>query len=393
MFGALPEPRPDALMLVSRRFRADNRANKLDLGVGVYRDAEGRASILDVVKHAEALIVRDQPSKAYLPADGDADFVTLMREMVLGTENNALKEQRVAAAQCPGGTGSLHQALALLKRAGKDPVIWVGTPTWPNHIPMIGHQNFAIETYDYFDIPTQSLKFDQMMSALAGAKPGDVVLLHGVCHNPTGADLDHDQWQQVVELVRERALIPLFDFAYQGFGKGSDADAAGVRLMSEQVPELMIAASCSKSFGLYRERTGILIVQCDSRQAAEAVTGSLQTLARLNYSNPPDHGGAIVRTILSDPDLKSRWTEELQEMRERVQSLRHALVKEGQAQSCNLDFTGQQTGLFTTFALTEEQVTELAESHAIHMPATGRINMSGLSITDIPRFVTALRSV
>jgi len=385
-------------MVVSQRFRADARPHKLDLGVGVYRDADGSASVLKVVKQAEALLVETQATKSYLPSNGDSDFVDLMGLLVLGADSAALSDGRLASAQCPGGTGAFHQALALikqttLKQAGKSPAIWVGMPTWPNHLPMLRHQGLAIETYDYYDVSTQSLQFDAMMTALQRAVSGDVVLLHGVCPNPTGADLDLEQWTALTTLIKARGLVPLFDFAYQGFGSGSAADAVGVRMMVEQLPEVLIAASCSKSFGLYRERTGILLVLCERALDVVAVAGSLQLLARLNYSNPPDHGAAIVRTILSDAGLKQRWANELTQMRERVVAIRLGLMAEGQRQSYDLDFVGHQTGLFTTFAISEAQTLKLAEQHAIHLPGTGRINISGLSEVDLPHFVAALKAV
>lgn len=393
MFQNLPALKPDALMLVSQRFRTDPREQKLDLGVGVYRDADGNASIMQTVKQAEALLLEQQASKAYLPADGDKDFVRLMRQMVLGTNAPALSDKRVAAAQCPGGTGSLHQALALLKKAGNAPTIWVGTPTWPNHVPMLAHHGLETRTYEYFDIARQELQFDQMMSALGDASPGDVVLLHGVCHNPTGADLNESQWESLTELVESRSLLPLFDFAYQGFGNGSHEDAVGVRKMAERLPEMLIAASCSKSFGLYRERTGILLCLSENSAQATATTGVLQTLARLNFSNPPAHGSELVRIILSDDELRNRWAEELREMRERTHDIREVLVKEAATQSLDIAYVAQQTGLFTTFPLTKTQTDSLAEKHAIHMPETGRINISGLSQSDIPGFAKALVQV
>ncbi len=393
MFDTVTRTQPDALMLVSQRFHADERSDKLDLGVGVYRDAEGSGTVLQVVKTAEFLLLAEQKTKTYLPPDGDADFVRLMQEMILGSKSKLLHEKRVAGAQCPGGTGAFHQALALLKSTGENPTIWVGTPTWPNHIPMLRDHGFSIETYEYFDVGNQSLLFDGMMSALKRAKPGDVVLLHGVCHNPTGADLTIDQWRELVALAQQRSLTPLFDFAYQGFGNGSDEDAAGVRLMAEQLPETLIAASCSKGFGLYRKRTGILVVVCEEQSQAATITTKLQSLARLNYSNPPDHGGAVVRIILSDPALKLRWAQELRTMRERVTNIRNSLKVEGTRQGYDIDFITDQTGLFTTLAITPKNVSLLAKNHAIHLPETGRINISGISEKDVPRFVSALRSL
>ena len=393
MFQDLDELKPDALVEISKRFRADNRPGKLDLGVGVYRDSDGSSQILGVVKRAELLLLNSQTTKSYLPAGGDTDFIKLMTSMILGSESIAVADGRVAAVQCPGGTGAFHQALALVKQCSKNPTVWVGEPTWPNHLPMLKYHNFAVKTYKYYDVAKKSLQFDQMLSALQSAKAGDLILLHGVCHNPTGADLSYDQWKQVVLLAKNKALIPLIDFAYQGFGQGNDEDARGVRLLAEVLPEALIAASCSKSFGLYRERIGILVSVSGNRETANIISATLHSLARLNYSNPPDHGGGIVRTILADPTLRSQWAGELSDMRQRVRDLRQALAEQGRKQSFDLDFIDNQSGLFATFDLHPTQVQVLAKKHAIHMSETGRINISGLTMNEIERFVCAVRSV
>lgn len=385
MFQSLPEPKLDALVRVGQNFRADNRANKLDLGVGVYRDAEGATPVLAVVKHAEQLLQSGQATKSYLPPDGDAGFVRLMTETVLGFTDAA-----IAAAQAPGGTGAFHQALALIKASGRQSVIWVGTPTWPNHIPMISHQGLRHESYPYYDIAAQRLRFDLMLAALGKARPGDLFLLHGCCHNPTGADLSEDEWRTVADLMAQRGLIPLIDFAYQGFGRSGDEDAMGVRELVARLPRVLVAASCSKSFSLYRERTGIVIVKCENAAEAARTRGTLQGLARVSYSNPPAHGAEIVRTILSDPEVKRQWLAELAQMRERVLQIRKLLVEAGRMRQHNLDFMGQHTGLFATFALTAAQCERMGKEFAIHMPDTGRINIAGLTAESVDRFVDAL---
>lgn len=385
MFQSLPEPKLDALVRVGQNFRADTRADKLDLGIGVYRDADGATPVLSVVKQAEQVLQSRQSTKSYLSPDGDPVFVQLMTELVLGTTDPS-----IAAVQAPGGTGALHQALALIKASGRQPTIWVGTPTWPNHIPMIAHQGLRHETYLYYDIESQSMRFDFLAAALKKAQPGDLFLLHGCCHNPTGADLSAEEWRSIADMMAERGIIPLIDFAYQGFGRGNTEDAAGVRELVARLPRALIAASCSKSFSLYRERTGILIIKCDNTAEALRTRGTLQGLARINYSNPPAHGAEIVRTVLSDPELNQAWHAELAEMRARVVHIRQLLVEAGRMRQLNLDFMGQGTGLFATFAFSAAQCERMGEAFAVHMPDTGRINIAGLTETSINRFVEVL---
>jgi aromatic-amino-acid transaminase len=388
VFQALPEPKLDALVLVAQAFRADQRPHKLDLGVGVYRDAEGATPVMAVVKAAEAQLQQQQPTKSYLPPDGDSEFLSLMLQQLLGAADD-----RTIAVQAPGGTGALHQALALIKATGDKATIWVGTPTWPNHIPMLQHHGLLVQSYAYYDVRTQQLQFDVMLAALRQAAAGDIILLHGCCHNPTGADLNQAQWQQIGDIMVERSLVPLVDFAYQGFGHDNEADAAGVRGLLTRLPRALVAASCSKSFSLYRERIGVLLVQCANSSEAVRARGMLQSLARINYSNPPGHGAAIVRTILSDSGLKAAWQAELAEMRERVQAIRQLLATAGTQHGLDLSFIGKQTGLFATFDLTPEQTAILGRDHAIHMPHTGRINIAGLTTASVAGFVTALRQV
>ncbi|MGL5839891.1 MAG: aromatic amino acid transaminase [Sphingorhabdus sp.] len=388
MFQSLPEPKLDALVLVGQAFRADLRADKLDLGVGVYRDADGATPVMATVKAAEAKLQAEQPTKSYLPPDGDPDFAALMQQQVMVARND-----RTIAVQAPGGTGAFHQALALLKATGETHAVWVGTPTWPNHIPMLQHHGLRVETYPHYSIADQRQLFEEMLAAFNRAQPGDLVLLHGCCHNPTGADLSPAQWEAAGDIVAEHGLIPLVDFAYQGFGRSSDEDAAGVRGLLKRVPRALIAASCSKSFSLYRERTGILIVQCENAPEAARARGMLQSLARLNYSNPPGHGAAIVRTILSDDGLRSDWQNELKDMRERVQTIRAQLARAGDAHGIDMAFIAEQTGLFATFHMTPEQTQIMGRDHAIHMPHTGRINIAGLTTDTVDRFVRALKQV
>ena len=388
MFNSLQTIKSDALVRVAQRLRADARPDKLDLGVGVYRNAFGATPVFAVVKQAEQRLKDSEPSKSYLPPAGDQAFVAVMADVVLGNTSDEL-----VAVQAPGGTGAFHQALALVKATGRAPTIWVGTPTWPNHIPMIAHQGLKIATYLYYDVATQSLLFNQLWSALQSAKRGDLFLMHGCCHNPTGADLSEAQWVRIVDLMAIRGVVPIVDFAYQGLGRGSDDDAYGVRLLFKNLPRAFIAASCSKSFGLYRERTGMLIVKCENSAEAVRVRGTLESLARLNFSNPPSHGAAVVRTILEDPVLKEAWKAELAEMRERVQSVRTTLSGYASLTELNLEFLREGSGLFATLDLNAAQCERLGNEFAIHLPDTGRINIAGLSSKTVPRFLDAVLAV
>ena len=388
MFNSLPTIKSDALVRVAQRLRADSRPDKLDLGVGVYRDADGTTPVFAVVKQSEQRLKDSEPSKSYLPPDGDPVFVAAMIDIVLGKAGDEF-----VAVQTPGGTGAFHQALALVKATGREPTIWVGTPTWPNHIPMIAHQGLKFATYPFYDVATQSLLFDQISSALQSAERGDLFLLHGCCHNPTGADLSEAQWVHIIDLMATRGVIPIVDFAYQGLGRGSDDDAYGVRLLFKKMPRAFIATSCSKSFGLYRERTGILIVKCESSAEAAKVEGTLQSLARINFSNPPSHGAAIVRTVLEDPMLKEAWQAELTKMRERVRSVRTTLSEYGSFIEVNLEFLQKGSGLFATLDLNVTQCERMGTEFAIHLPDTGRINIAGLSSKTVPRFLDAVLAV
>lgn len=388
MFNRLPKAKLDALVRVGQRLRADNRPEKLDLGVGVYRDAEGLTPVLGVVKIAEQDLKNVQTTKSYLPPDGDPEFLKLMIDLVLTKDTPEL-----AAAQAPGGTGAFHQALALIKATGKDTRIWVGTPTWPNHIPMIEHSGLRYQTYAYYDIGTQSPCFEILVNAMERADRGDLFLLHGCCHNPTGSDLSREQWREIADVMQKKGLIALIDFAYQGFGRGCDEDALGVRLLAASLPHVIIAASCSKSFSLYQERTGIIIVKCETDAEAIRVQCSLQSLARHNYSNPPGHGSAVVRTILNSPTLREQWMSELATMRNRVTSIRHQLAMTGSIAGLDFEWIGKGNGLFATFDMTPAQCERMGSEFAIHMPDTGRINIAGLTQENVERFAIALKSV
>ncbi len=393
MFETLASPKSDALVIVSRQYRADQRANKLDFGVGVYRDSYGQTPVLAAVKQAELLLQASQPTKAYVAPDGDQEFVQLLTDVILGPNLAGDMASRLVGAQSVGGTGAFRLACELIAVSGKDRKIWVGLPTWPNHVPLLNAAGLAVQTYPYFNLQDQSVMLTEMTAALERADAGDIVLLHGCCHNPTGADISDADWTTIGEICLRRGLIPLIDLAYQGLGRGNDADAAGVRQLFTALPEIMVAASCSKSFGLYRERTGALLVLSANSAVADTVRGTVQSLARVIYSMPPDHGASVVRIILSDVDLRASWQAELSAMRERIALMRRLLAASGVDARLKLSALADQTGLFTTLPITSADVALLREKYAIFMPDNGRLNMAGLTENSVPQLVAALTEI
>lgn len=377
---------PDALLALIGLYRADPRPDKIDVGVGVYRNPRGDTPVFGAVKQAEQRLFAEQSTKAYLGPEGDVGFFERLAPLIFG---HCSPGARLSGLQTPGGTGALRLAAELIAGARPNARILVGTPTWPNHLPIFAAAGVEIASYSYFDINTQTLLFDVMVDALEQAHPGDVVLLHGCCHNPTGADLDNAQWATVAEVIAERGLLPLIDLAYQGLGSGLDADAGGVRLVLGGVDEALIAYSCDKNFGLYRERTGALFALVPDAGTAAVTQSNLLALARANWSMPPDHGAATVRIILEDEGLTAQWALELATMCSRLNGVRHLLAE--------LDPTltplRGHRGLFATLPLSPDQVRRLREDHAVYMAGSGRINVAGLTDESAPRFVSALDQV
>ncbi|HEV2745937.1 MAG TPA: amino acid aminotransferase [Allosphingosinicella sp.] len=377
------EPKPsDSLLTLIALAEADPRPGKVDVGVGVYRDAAGNTPILRAVKAAEKILLETQPTKAYLGSQGDARFVELIEPILFG----GVHDERIVGVQTPGGCGALRLGAELIEAANPDARIFVGQPTWPNHAPLIGCAGVEMVDYPYYAKDSRTVCFDRMMEALKGAEAGDLVLLHGCCHNPTGADLDPGQWRAVAELVATRGLVPYVDLAYQGLGNGLEADAAGTRLVVEAADQAIVAHSCDKNFGLYRERTGSLFVKGSSRANAEVIFGNLLSLARTLWSMPPDHGAAVVRTILDDPRLRADWHAELQEMCARIRCLRERLAGYDE----RLAYIAGQNGMFSMLPLTPEAVLELRASHGIYMAASGRFNVVGLSDDNVDAFAAAV---
>lgn len=380
----LGEQPADALLALIALANADPRPNKIDVGVGVYRDAAGNTPILRSVKQAEKILWETQETKSYLGSHGDARFVELIKPIVFGA--GAAGDDRIVGVQTPGGCGALRLGAELIAKADPDARILVGTPTWPNHEPLIGAAGVAMVDYPYYDKAATAIRFDAMADALNAANAGDLVLLHGCCHNPTGADLDLDQWKIVADIVAKRGLIPFVDLAYQGLGDGLEEDAAGARLVIAAADQALIAQSCDKNFGCYRDRLGSLFVKMPTAAGAAKVMGNLLSLARTMWSMPPDHMAAVVRIILDDPALAADWRAELIEMGARIRQLRAKLG----AADPRLAYIAGQKGMFSMLPVTPQQVLAIREKHGIYMAGSGRFNVVGLSDSNVDHFARAV---
>ncbi|MBL8265838.1 aromatic amino acid transaminase [Steroidobacter sp.] len=389
---ALPE---DPILGLMAAFRADPAPVKIDLGVGVYKDEHGKTPVLAAVRAAEAAVLAEQQTKTYLGPAGNEQFNALMSQLILGDKHTALTSGRVRALQAPGGCGALRLGAELLTTTGSRPTIHVSDPTWANHVPLLSGAGLKLERYPYFDTRSGTVRFDAMLERLNTLPAGDVVLLHGCCHNPTGADLSLAQWRQIADVLLQRRLIPYVDLAYQGLGEGITEDSEGTRLIAATVPEALIAVSCSKNFGLYRERVGLLMVLAGNETQAVASASHLRKIARGIYSMPPDHGAAIVARILSDAKLSNDWRNEVNAMRERMMTLRRALSK-ALAATCTAEMAAavdQQRGMFSTLAVTPEAADTLREKHHIYMTRDGRINIAGISLESVDYIARAIGSV
>jgi aromatic-amino-acid transaminase len=381
--ASLPPVNDDSLLALIAMAAADPRADKIDVGVGVFRDAAGQTPILKVIKQAERILLETQTSKSYLGGAGDKRFAELLRPILLGEH---AQDQRIAGFQTPGGCGALRLGFELIRTANPNARVLVGTPTWPNHAPIIRGVGLEIVEYPYYDRDNATIRFDDMLRALRQAGEGDVVLLHGCCHNPTGADLDEQQWAEVTEVVVERGLLPLVDIAYQGFGRGLDEDSAGLRGLLSACDEVIAAQSCDKSFSVYRDRVGSLFVKTGSDGATATAMAHLFQRAREMWSMPPDHGAAAVRIILDDPQIKADWRIELDAMRERINAVRRRIANSDP----RLAFVGKQFGMFSILPLSKEKVVKLRSEHAIYMADSGRFNVVGMADATIDRFTSAV---
>ena len=384
-----PQPQDKILQLIAM-FREDPRKTKIDLGVGVYKDATGLTPVMRAVKAAERKLWETETTKTYTGLAGEPAYNAAMLGLILGEGFGP----RAASVATPGGTGAIRQALELIRLATPGATVWISAPTWPNHPSIIKYLGMTMAEYRYFDATTRGVDFAGLIEDLGRVAPGDVVLLHGCCHNPTGANLDLTQWHEVITLLAARGAVPLVDLAYQGFGDGLDADAAATRLVAEAFPEVLIAASCSKNFGIYRERTGILIALTTPERKA-VVQGNLNFLNRQNYSFPPDHGARLVTMILEDAALTADWKAELEEVRQSMLGLRQQLAAELRkaTNSDRFDFVATHRGMFSRLGLTEAEVALLREEHAIYMVGDSRINIAGLNRETVPVLAAAIASV
>lgn len=379
----LPPVINDSLLALITLCAADPRPEKIDVGVGVFRDSAGNTPILKVIKAAEQRLLDTQKSKSYLGSAGDKRFAQLLRPILLGEH---AQDERIVGVQTPGGCGALRLGFELLATANQKARVFLGTPTWPNHPPIIRAVGLAVVEYPYYERGQAAVRFEDMLEALGSGEPGDVALLHGCCHNPTGADLDEKQWRRVRDVVVERGLIPFVDIAYQGFGRGLDEDAYGVHLMLESCDELILAQSCDKNFSVYRDRVGSLWIKSGSRETSEKAMGHVFQRAREMWSMPPDHGAAAVHIVLEDQELRERWLVELAAMRDRINAVRQQIA----AADPRLAFIGRQFGMFSMLPLSKEQVLRLREEDAIYMADSGRFNVVGMGDGQIGRFIAAV---
>lgn len=395
MFEVLPALAPDPILGLSAAFRADPNPNKIDLGVGVYKDEQGNTPIVGAVAQAQLRLLETETSKTYITPQGVQGYIDGMLELLLGKGNQAVLGNRVAAVQAPGGCGALRILAELLKRCNDNGKVWVSDPTWANHIPLIGNAGLELATYPYFDKNTASIKFDEMLATLKTIPKGDVVLLHACCHNPTGADLTQDQWRQVAEAAQQQGWLPFIDSAYLGFGDDLETDAFGMRLMVESVPEVIIAASCSKNFGLYRERVGLAVMVTANSAQTPIVQSQIQAIARGIYSMPPSYGGALVDIILHDEALKASWVAEVDEMRNRMRDLRSLLVNKLAENGAQKDFSfvNQQKGMFSFLCISPEQVKAVRAEHSVYFVDSSRVNIAGINLTNVDALAKALVSV
>jgi len=389
IFKNLQQQPPDKILALMTAFKEDPRDQKLDLGVGVYKDPTGITPIMRSIKLAEKKWWEIESSKSYVGLVGDPEFSDAMLSLVLG---NSIPRNLIASAATPGGTGAVRQGFELFKIANPGVRVFVSDPTWPNHISILQYLNIPFETYRYFDNETRGVDFDSMVSDLSRAKAGDVILLHGCCHNPTGANLDKQQWKIIIDLLNKNGATPMIDLAYQGFGDGLEEDAYATRLIAESVPETVIASSCSKNFGIYRERAGLLMLISQDSSKRNINQSMLAYLNRQNYSFPPDHGSRLVSIVLNDKDLRSDWMSELEDIRTSLLNLRVQLADELQkiSGSDRFSFIASHRGMFSRLGATPSQVEKMRKEFGIYMVSDSRFNVAGLNNDTVPALAKAI---
>ena len=394
MFEGLKAAPPDPIMDLKESYKADENPAKVNLTVGVYQDDDGFTPVFRSVKLAEAQLLEDETTKAYLKIEGSDEYAAAVQEMIFGGEHEVVASGRAVTAHTPGGTGALRVGGELTKRIRPKATVWVSDPTWPNHPNVFGAAGLKVQTYAYFDPETRGLALDAMIDALGCVPAGDVVLLHGCCHNPTGVDPTAEQWNQIADLIAERELVPFVDLAYQGLGDGLRQDTLGVLALSRPGQELMIASSLSKNFGLYRERVGALTVVARSKEAALVCLSHVKKCIRANYSNPPGHGAAIATKVLGDPKLRAEWEQEVLGMCERINKLRDRFAAGLEARTGrDFSFIRRQRGVFSYTGLTEEQVHRLRSASSIYMLDSGRVNVAGLNSDNVDVVCDAIAEV
>lgn len=392
MFQSLQPLPADAILGLIAEHREDPRSQKIDLGVGVYRNAAGETPVLDAVKQAEQRVLDTQVTKAYLGTAGDPGFNTAMQALTFGSSETA---ERVRTLQAPGGSGSLRVAASLILRARPDATLWVGDPTWANHVPLLGGAGLTLKTHPYYDTERHVIRLDAMLDALRSVPKGDMVLLHACCHNPSGLDPTEEQWREIAQVLVERDLVPFIDMAYQGFARDLDEDAFVIRHLAAQVPEMIVCSSCSKNFGLYRDRVGALSIMAEDATVADTVFSQVNNVVRTIYSMPPDHGAAVVRTILEDDTLRATWTAELAEMRERLTEMRRLLHDALRDKAPDHDFShlARATGMFCFLGVTSAEVERLKREFGIYMVGSSRINVAGITPENVEYLADSIAAV
>ena len=390
MLERLDQQPPDALLALIKLHDADPRADKIDLGVGVYRTGQGETPVFGAIKAAERKLVEGQTSKAYLGPEGDMGFVHALMPYVFGGDDPT-RGGRIEGMQTPGGTGGVRLALAMAQRAGVKRVL-MGVPSWPNHAQIVADLGLELITFSHATADGEA-DLDALRTAIADADEGDAVLLHGCCHNPTGIDYSPEQWRAIAALLSNGPVLPIVDLAYQGLGAGMDEDAAGMREVLAAVPEALVAYSCDKNFGLYRDRVGAFFMQVAEAGGLAKVLSNGHALARANWSMPPDHGAAAVRIVLEDEALTAQWLDELDQMRARIRQVRAALGQAGRAGALDLTPYARQHGMFAMLPLDKAQIQALRDDHGIYMAGSGRINVAGLTMANLPKFVAAIAAV
>jgi aspartate aminotransferase len=394
MLESLDRLPDDPILGLAAACRADPNPNKVDLTVGIYMDEQGVCPVFEAVKQAQQRLIAQEVTKAYMPPVGDTAFNRGMQKLLLGEGSTALADKRVGSVQTPGGCGALRIGAEIIQAAAPGTRVWVSDPTWPVHIPLLGSVGLQFETYRYYDPSTHSVNFEGMVEDLIRVRSGEIVLLHGCCHNPCGADLSISQWQTIATMAQQQGFTPFVDIAYQGLGDGLEEDAAGLRILADQLPEVIVAASCSKNMGLYRERTGLTLFICKDEDNAAALVSQGLVAARRVYSMPPAHGAIIAGSILEDENLNALWRRELVEMCGRINGLRADLVSKLNASTGqDFNFIQNEKGMFSFLGLTAEQAIRLREEYGVYMLNSSRINVAGVNAGNIDYLADAVASV